>query len=258
MDLDLAGKVAVVTGGTRGIGRSVAMRLADEGCNVAICARSAEPLEIALNDLNARGVRTFAATTDVCQEGGASSFISSAIDSLGGVDLLVANAGGNMGAGFLEASLEEWKRTFDLNLFHAVEAARAAAPSMRDRGGGSIVMVASISGWKPVARRAQYAAAKAAEIQLARSLALELAPHRIRVNSLSPGSVLVEGGVWDGFRKADPEAFARFEREECPWGRLATPEEIADVVVFLLSNRARWINGANIQVDGAQHRPSAW
>ena len=107
-------------------------------------------------------------------------------------------------------------------------------------------------------RRAQYATAKAAEIHLAHSLARELAPYRIRVNALSPGSVLFDGGAWARFREAEPEAFAKFEREEFPWGRLATPEEVADVAVFLLSDRARWINGANIPVDGAQGNPSAW
>jgi 3-oxoacyl-[acyl-carrier protein] reductase len=170
----------------------------------------------------------------------------------------VANVGGSVGAGLLETTLQEWKRTFDLNLFHAVVATRAVVPHMQEGGGGSVLIVSSISGWKPVSGRAQYATAKAAEIHLAASLARELAPQRIRVNSLSPGSVLLEGGAWARFRDREPDAFGRFAREELPWGRLASPEEIVDVAAFLLSDRARWINGANIPVDGAQRSPAAW
>jgi 3-oxoacyl-[acyl-carrier protein] reductase len=128
---------------------------------------------------------------------------------------------------------------------------------MQIRGGGSAVSIASISGWKP-APRAQYGAAKAGEIFLAGALAWELAPHRIRVNTISPGSIMFSGGGWDRIRASQPDRFAEFERREFPWQRLGTPEEIADVVVFVLSERASWINGANIPVDGAQGRPSAF
>ena len=258
MELNLAGKIAVITGGSRGIGRSVALRLADEGCHVAICGRSSEDLASAAEELRTRGISVATSVTDVSQQGAVERFIGKAVASLGAVDLLVANVGGSAGAGLLEATLEDWKHTFDLNVFHAVSAIRTVVPYMQQRGCGSVLIVSSISGWKPVGRRAQYATAKAAEIHLAHSLARELAPYRIRVNALSPGSVLFDGGAWARFREAEPEAFAKFEREEFPWGRLATPEEVADVAVFLLSDRARWINGANIPVDGAQGNPSAW
>jgi 3-oxoacyl-[acyl-carrier protein] reductase len=128
---------------------------------------------------------------------------------------------------------------------------------MQQRGGGSIVSIASISGWKP-GPKAQYGATKAGEIFLAGALAWELAPQRIRVNTVSPGSIMFQGGGWERFRAEQSERFAEFERREFPWGRLGTPEEVADVVVFLLSERAAWINGANIAVDGAQGRPSAF
>jgi 3-oxoacyl-[acyl-carrier protein] reductase len=144
-----------------------------------------------------------------------------------------------------------------MNLFHAVRAIRAAVPHRRGRGGGSVVTIASISGWKP-GPRAQYGAAKAAEIFLAGALAWELGPDRIRVNTVSPGSTLFPGGGWERFRATQPEQFAAFERREFPWGRLGIAEEIADVVTFLLSERANWINGANIPVDGAQGRPTAF
>ena len=128
-------------------------------------------------------------------------------------------------------------------------------PHFERRGGGSVVTISSISGWKP-APRAQYGAAKAGEIFLAGALALELGPKRIRVNTVSPGSIMFPGGGWAARREREPEAFGAFESRELPWGRLGTPEEIADVVTFVLSERASWVNGANIAVDGAQGRPT--
>src|SRR5581483_660069 len=148
------------------------------------------------------------------------------------------------GGTLVESTPEDWLRTFELNLFHAVRAIRAAVPHMARRGGGSAVTIASISGWKP-APRAQYGAAKAGEIFLAGALAWELASQRIRVNTVSPGSTLFPGGGWERVRSTQPERFFEFERREFPWGRLGTPEEIADVVAFVLSERANWVNGAN-------------
>jgi len=127
---------------------------------------------------------------------------------------------------------------------------------MQSRGGGAAVFVASISGWKP-APKAQYGAAKAAEIYLAAALARELGDHHIRVNSISPGSILFPGGGWETYRDRDPDHFAAFEQREFPERRLGTAEEVADVVTFLLSPRSRWINGTNICIDGAQGRASA-
>ncbi|RIK41907.1 MAG: 3-oxoacyl-ACP reductase, partial [Chloroflexi bacterium] len=144
-----------------------------------------------------------------------------------------------------------------LNLFHAVRAIQAATPHMQARGGGSVVIIASISGWKP-GPRAHYGAAKAAEIFLSGSLAWELAPYNIRVNTVSPGSTKFPGGGWERYQAAQPEVFGEFERNEFPSGRLGTPEEIADVVTFILSPRASWVNGANIPVDGAQGRPDVF
>jgi NAD(P)-dependent dehydrogenase (short-subunit alcohol dehydrogenase family) len=165
---------------------------------------------------------------------------------------------GSSGAGLLDATPEDWRRTFDLTLFQAVSATRTAVPRMRQRRGGSVVFVASISERKPVHRRWQYGAAKAAVIHTARCLAVELAPANIRVNSVSPGSILVTGGQWEKYRVDEPEQFNRFLRDEAPFGRLGHPEEVADVVAFLLSERASWISGADIPVDGAQGRPAAF
>jgi 3-oxoacyl-[acyl-carrier protein] reductase len=257
LDLGLAGKVGLVTGASRGIGRAIALRLAAEGVNVGICGRTAQTLETTVDELRARGPRAHGVVADVACPGEVERFVEKAAAALGGVDLLVANVGGSIGHGLLESTPEDWARTFDLNLFHAVRAIRAAAPIMERRGGGSAVSISSISGWKP-GPNAQYGAAKAGEIFLAGALAWELASSRIRVNTVSPGSIMFGGGGWDRFRAREPERFVEFERREFPWGRLGTPEEVADVVVFVLSDRASWINGANIAVDGAQGRPSVF
>jgi 3-oxoacyl-[acyl-carrier protein] reductase len=256
VDLELAGKVALVTGGTRGIGRAIVERLASEGCGVALCARSAGAVDATLQELAASGVPTFGRSCDVTAPDELEGLVRDAAAALGRLDLLVANVGGIVGGPLLKSSDADWSATLALNLLHCVRAARAAAPLMQANGGGSIVFVSSISGWKP-APLAQYGAAKAGTIHAASSLAWELAPLGIRVNAVSPGSLLFPGGGWESYRAANPDRFGRFETEELPAGRLGTPEEVADVVCFLLSARARWVNGANVAVDGAQGNPSA-
>jgi 3-oxoacyl-[acyl-carrier protein] reductase len=254
MDLELRGKVALVTGGSRGIGQAIALRLAMEGCHVGLCGRSPAALDETVATLHGHGVAAHGVVTDVTAPGAVERFVEESAAVLGGLDLLVANVGDATGGAFVHATPEDWRATFELNAFHAARAIRAAAPHMAARGGGSALTIASISGWKP-GPPVQYGAAKAAEIYLAGALAWELAPQRIRVNTLSPGSIMMAGGYWDGYRAAQGARFAQFERREFPWGRLGTAEEIADVAVFVLSERARWINGAHIPVDGAQGRP---
>ncbi len=258
MDLKLKDKVALVTGGSRGIGRATALRFAKEGCNVAICARGQERLDSTLAELNALGVKTFGLTADVTIPADIERFVNESADALGGVDILVNNVGGSSGRTFAESTDEDWLKTFDLNLFHAVRATRAALPHFQKSGGGSVVIIASISGWKPAPMGAHYGATKAAEIFLSSALALELAPRNIRVNTISPGSLFFPGGGWERFKAENSEKFAAFEKRELPAGRLGTDFEVADVAVFLSSERANWINGANIPVDGAQGRPSAF
>jgi 3-oxoacyl-[acyl-carrier protein] reductase len=257
VDLGLHGKVGLVTGGSRGIGRAIALSLAREGVRVGICGRTDETIQRTLGELRASNVAAHGVMADVTCAGEVERFVEDSATELGGVDLLVANVGGSAGQELLGSTPEDWTRTFELNLFHAVRAIRAAVPYMEQRGGGSVVSIASISGWKP-GPRAQYGATKAGEIFLAGALAWELAPMKIRVNTVSPGSIMFPGGGWERFRAEQAERFAEFERRELPWGRLGTPEEVANVVVFLLSERASWINGANIAVDGAQGRPSAF
>ena len=159
MDLGLRDKVALVTGGSRGIGRLTALRLAEEGCHVAICARNAPGVTRTLDELRAFGGRAHGVATDVTAPGEVERFVDESATTLGGLDLLVANVGGSAGGELLDSTPEDWTRTFELNLFHAVRALRAAVPHMRARGGGSAVVISSISGWKP-GPRTQYGAAK--------------------------------------------------------------------------------------------------
>ncbi len=253
MDLQLQGKVALVTGGSRGIGNAIATALAAEGCRLALCARGADGLETAAQSLRAGGTEVYTGSLDVREAGAVQAFVDGAARTFGGIDILVNNVGGSAGGTLLESTDADWLETFELNLFHAVRATRCVVPHMPT--GGTIVTVSSISGWKP-APKAQYGSTKAAEMFLAGALALELAAAGIRVNTVCPGSILFPGGGWERFREQNPADFSLFETQELPAGRLGTPAEVADVVCFLCSPRANWINGASIPVDGAQGRPN--
>jgi len=251
MDLGLSGHVAFVTGGTRGIGRAVCRALASEGCHVSLCARDPREVEEAVAALSAPGVRVRGGIADVTVAGAVEKLIEATATEFGEIHHLVANVGGTVGQGSLDSTAEDWARTFDLNAGHAVRAIRAAVPHMRASTECSIVVISSLSGWKP-GPRAQYGAAKAAEIFMAGALARDLAAQRIRINTVSPGSILFPGGGWDRFRQQQGPRFEAFVQREFPWQRLGTAEEVADVVAFVLSTRARWINGSHIPVDGAQ------
>lgn len=254
MDLELRGKRALVTGGTRGIGRAIVERLLAEGCEVALCARTPEVVEQAVRELSSRGT-VHGRAVDVTDDAALEGFVAEAAALMGGLDLLVANAGGSAGGPALEdADGAAWRATFGLNVVHAAVAVRAALPALRASPAASVVVIASVSGSKPQPK-AQYAAAKAAEVSLAASLARELGPDGIRVNTVSPGSILFDGGGWATRRDSDPEGFARFVAEEFPHGRLGTVEEVADVTAFVLSPRASWISGTDVVVDGAQNAP---
>ena len=255
MDLGLGGRRALVTGGTRGLGRAVVDRLVAEGCSVALCARTDEAVQRTLDELRVTGATCTGSAVDVADDVALAAFVEESATELGGLDLLVANAGGAAGAADLHGtSAADWRATFDLNVVHAAVAVRAALPYLAGSDAASVVVIASVSGSKPQPR-AQYAAAKAAEIALAASLARELGPRGVRVNTLSPGSILFEGGSWARRRDSDPEAFAAFVQREFPRGRLGSPEEVADVAAFLLSPRASWISGTDVLVDGAQNAP---
>jgi 3-oxoacyl-[acyl-carrier protein] reductase len=247
MDLGLAGRSAFVTGGSRGIGLAIARALADEGADVVICGRDKDRL-----------ARTGfpAVQADVTDAADLGRAVDLAADQLGGLDLLVANAGGSVGGNLPVSTPADWIATFAINVLHAAHAIRCAVPYFEAAGGGSALIIASITGWKS-GPKSSYASAKAAEIHLAATLGQELGPRNIRVNALSPGSVLFPGGGWDEFRKAHPDQFAAFAAGDFPRGRLVELREVADTACFLLSPRASGINGANICVDAGQDHPSA-
>jgi 3-oxoacyl-[acyl-carrier protein] reductase len=191
-----------------------------------------------VSELRTHGGKVVGIAADVAVPGGVEHFINETAAAFGEIHHVVANVGGTVGGGFFEATPDDWGRTFELNTIHAVRAIRSAVPHMRQPEGCSIVIVASISGWKP-GSKPQYGAAKAAEIFLPGALAKELAPKRIRVNTVSPGSILFPGGGWEQFRERHPDRFEAFVHRAFPWGRLGSTDEVADVVAFLLSSRAR-------------------
>ena len=256
MDLGLSGHVALITGGSRGIRRATAMLLAKEGCRVGICARGEKGLDSTLEELRSIGPNAWGTVADVTDRPDTERFVSDAAERLGGVDALVCNVGGSEGGAILEATDEEWQRTLDVNLMHSVRTIRAAVPYMKEAGQGAIVIVSSISGWKP-GPGGQYGAAKAVEIFLSGVLDWELAPHNIRVNTVCPGSIMFEGSGWARFKEENPEQYEWWIEKDLPAKRLGTDQEVADVIAFLLSERSRWINGAMIPVDGSQGRPNA-
>jgi len=258
MDLQLEGKIAVVTGSSKGIGLACARALVQEGCRVTVCARGEARLNEAAAELrtlagaDAAG-RVLAVAADLATADGVASVIARTVQTFGGLDILVNNVGLAKGTDIVGTSDAEWQEAFDQTLFPAVRASRLAVPEMRKRGGGSIVMIASIWG-RESGGRMTYNAVKAAEISLAKAMAQQLAGDGIRVNSVAPGSIRFPGGSWDRRVQDDPNGMAEFVKRELPFGRFGSPEEVGAVVAFLASPRASWISGSSVPVDGCQSR----
>jgi 3-oxoacyl-[acyl-carrier protein] reductase len=256
MDLGLTDKVAIVTGSSRGLGLASARALVAEGCRVCICARGEERLTEAALEVEAvarkPGMIT-AVQADVSTAAGVALVVERTVETFGGLDILVNNVGRAAGSDILGTTDAEWQDAIDETLFPAIRASRLAVPHMKARGGGVILMIASIWG-RESGGRMTYNAVKAAEISLAKAMAQQLAPMNIRVNSIAPGSILFPGGSWHKRQQTDPEGIAEFIKRDLPFGRLGRADEVGNVVAFLASSRASWVSGASITVDGCQSR----
>ena len=248
MDLGLANKVVIVTGATRGIGRAIAREFAREGAHLAICGRTPETLESARVELAALGGSVHARICDVSDPDALGAFLEGVHAAYGRVDVLVNNPSG-FGSKDDEAG---WAASFNVDMMASVRATWKVIPWMEAQGAGAIVHITSIaaleSGWG-----APYAAAKAALITHAKTLAATLAPKGIRINCVAPGSIEFPGGGWERARLTNPARYEGILRN-IPFGRLGSPEEVAAAAVFLCSARASWISGVNLVVDGMQHK----
>jgi 3-oxoacyl-[acyl-carrier protein] reductase len=245
----LAGKSALITGAGRGFGMNIARRFAREGARVVIhYNRSSGPAEALAEELGG-----FAVQADVTSWADVKRLADEVFERTGGLDILVNNVGLARGSDIVGTSDAEWTEALDQTLFPAIRASRLAVPHLRRRGGGSIIMIASIWG-RESGGRMTYNAVKAAEISLAKAMAQQLAADSIRVNSVAPGSIRFPGGSWDRRVKEDPDGMREFVRRELPFGRFGRPEEVGAVVAFLASSQASWISGASVPVDGCQSR----
>ena len=249
MDLGLKGRRALVTGGSKGIGRAIADLLATEGCAVAICARSADEVAAAVNALRSKGVAATGRAVDVAQGAELTRWVQDAAAELGGLDIVVPNVSA-LAIGNDEAS---WRAGFEVDMLHTVRTVDAAMPSLEQSDAGSIVIISSVSGREIDFAAGPYGAFKAALIHYAQGLAYSLAAKNIRANTVSPGNTYFPGGVWEKIETGMPELFGRAMALN-PTGRMAQPEEIARGAVFLASPAASFITGTNLVIDGALTR----
>jgi 3-oxoacyl-[acyl-carrier protein] reductase len=248
VDFGIAGKVALVTASTRGIGLGIAQALAAEGALVAIAARTEADVKRTAEALGGLGV-----AVDLMAEDGPRRAVEATVNGLGPIDILVNNLGLRAGSTWRDTGAKEFETAFEGNVTVSVRLSQLVLQGMLDRGWGRIVTITSVWG-RETGGAPAYNAAKAAEISFTKSLALEVAATGVTVNSVAPGSILWPGGGWDRRQKADPAGIAEFVRRDMPLGRFGTVEEVASVVAFVCSTQASLVNGAVVAVDGGQSR----
>ena len=248
MDLGISGKKAIILGGSRGIGWYTAKLMREEGASVAICARGAEGVASAVDDLNQIGDgQAFGEAANLADGDETRAFVRSAIDALGGVDMLIHNA-----SGFdMTGDDEGWKRSFDVDMMAGVRAVEEAMPALEESDAASITLIGSMASKFFFGRRSSYGPAKAAMRAYANELAQSLGKKAIRANAISPGAVHFPGGSWDQRKKEMPD-FYRSVEKSIPLGRLGTGEELARIIAFVASPAGIWINSAHIVADGGQ------
>jgi NAD(P)-dependent dehydrogenase (short-subunit alcohol dehydrogenase family) len=246
MDLELKGRRAIVTGGTRGIGRAIANLLVEEGCDIGICARNAAQVEEAVAAFRKKGIQAFGSALDVADGDELIRFIQSTAEALGGLDIFISNVSAMGSGGNSEAA---WKRGFEVDVMGTFRGCETSLPYLEKSNAGAIVVVGSTAAVEVVGPRRAYSGFKAAILPYAKSLARNLASKNVRVNVVSPGTVYFEGGTWERIEQKAPERY-RQAIERNPTGRMGRPEEIAAAVVFLASPRASFISGTNLICDG--------
>jgi 3-oxoacyl-[acyl-carrier protein] reductase len=247
MKIDITGKRAIVAGGSRGIGRAIALAFAEAGAGVSICARGTEALAAAREDIARYGGTAHSAICDLSDAAAIPGYIEEAATALGGIDILVNNASG-FGTSDDEAG---WAASISIDLLATVRASRAALAYLEKSDAASILNIASISGFRASVRTPPYGAVKAAVLEYTLTQAAALARKRIRVNCIAPGSIEFPGGTWARTKASNPDLYGRILRS-IPFGRLGRPEEVAQVALFLCSPLAGWVTGQNIAVDGGQ------
>ncbi|MCA0989375.1 SDR family NAD(P)-dependent oxidoreductase [Guptibacillus algicola] len=250
MELNLKGLNVLITGGSKGIGKAIASAFYYEGANVGICARNRDELEETKAELN-NNIAIFEA--DITDDRKRVQLIDSFLLEFGSIDILVNNAGGSSGTTIMETDVYQFQKAMELNFYSAVHLSQLAAKEMQEKGSGSIVNISSIfgreSGGKPT-----YNNAKAALISFTKAMADEVIQSGVRVNGVAPGAILHPTGNWQKRLDENPEKINAFVESEIPGGRFGTPKEVADAVVFLASERASWISGATLNVDGGQSK----
>ena len=245
MDLELSGKVALVTGSTKGIGRGIAERLAAEGCHVGICARNEAEVNQAVDELGAHGVKVAGAAVDVASAESMQSWVDHCAATLGGIDIFISN----VSAGGADASEDGWRANFEVDMLATWRGVQLAVPHLEKSSAGSIVVISSTAALEAFAGAVPYGAVKAALLNYSGNLAQDLAPKGIRVNAVSPGPIFIDGGAWDNIKQAMPEIYEGTVAA-IPMGRMGSAAEVADAVAFLASPRSSFTTGTNMVLDG--------